>query len=246
MSKFLYIQIKSYDKDNNEIPVIGVVSSSKTLTYIGIDNKVQNELLNSGKSIEKLIIPSKALAMDANKNPTRTIIKRIDLRVFSQKSNNDEFDFILDDIKCPIENMIIEPGIQALERYVFSESQVVRVHWPEDILSIPEGAFSSCKLLEQISGIENVTSIASEAFAKTNFKTFNWPNNCPVIPGFCFYECKKLSEFNIKRKDIEVGTLAFSYTKLKEFNAAGMFSFSSAENSFPSSCKIQKPFYEME
>lgn len=243
-SIYLYLAVKGFDEKGNKIPLVGVITYSGILSYIGIESTTLKKMLNAGQSIDTLIIPSSAVCMDTKKN-----FYLMDINVLSEDLFNIlteiECDYVLSRITCPIKKLIIEKNIKSIQQNVFRKSTVVNVIWPEDHTVIPRGSFDMSSQLESISGIENVNFIGANTFRKTNLHSFIWPNQCSVIPESCFYDCQNLTEFDICNSNIRVDKWAFANTKLEVLDFSKTLYFSADNNAFPPSCKIKKSFYDI-
>lgn len=116
-------------------------------------------------------------------------------------------------------NIILHDNITKIEDHAFSDMMITTIKWPSHCKTIPQGCFNSCKYLEHIEGISNVTRISTSAFAKCKgLESFNWPPECTTIPRTCFAECRNLEEVNIpdKVKNIKAGAFQRTgITKLK-------------------------------
>jgi hypothetical protein len=88
--------------------------------------------------------------------------------------------------------------------------------WPKDCTEIPKECFENCKKLQQITGIENVTSVGAEAFAFSDLREVNWPINCDVIHSYCFYHNEKLKRFTVNGPISKIEKGALYGTSLKE------------------------------
>lgn len=69
-----------------------------------------------------------------------------------------------------VENLIIPEGVKELKPYVFKDVEnLYKVHLPDSLEIIGEGAFEGCDLLEKINIPKNLKTVQKNAFKWTNF-----------------------------------------------------------------------------
>ena len=123
----------------------------------------------------------------------------------------------------------------------FSNSSITTFHFSEGFQAIPDGMFSGCHYLNQLTLPDSVTSIgqyafsgctglteinipknlteASYAFRDSSITTFHFPEGFQAIPGGMFAGCKSLTQLTLPDSVTSIGNFAFAgCTGLTEIN----------------------------
>ena len=111
--------------------------------------------------------------------------------------------------------LCLESGINPLDymdyvpEYFLCYSNINSFDIPNNIASIGENAFQSCKL-NSITIPDSVIRIGKEAFMDcTNLNYIKLPKNLKALSHYCFYGCSNLNKIDIPVNLNAIGKLAF-------------------------------------
>lgn len=91
----------------------------------------------------------------------------------------------------------IDDSISVIRQAAFQNAHVHKVVWPKSCEEIPPYCFDE-SIIEEISNIENIKSIAAYAFYGAGIQEFTWPCGCKEVSPFCFgrSSLKKISNLS--------------------------------------------------
>ena len=111
-----------------------------------------------------------------------------------------------------IENVVISEEITTIGEWMFSSCRsLISITILNNVTTIGEGAFSGCSSLTSITIPNNVTTIGEEAFKYcTSLTSIIIPENVTVIDELAFFGCSKLTSLHIPESVKEIGKRAFA------------------------------------
>lgn len=86
---------------------------------------------------------------------------------------------------------------------------------PETVTELPNGAFSSCKLLKQVNLHQGISAIPDRAFKNSGIKYVTLPESVLSIGDGAFNGCKSLHDFYAPESVVTIGEQAFAGSNLQ-------------------------------
>ncbi len=86
---------------------------------------------------------------------------------------------------------------------------------PETVTELPNGAFSSCKLLKQVNLHQGISAISNYAFMDSGIKYVTLPESVLSIGDGAFNGCKSLHDFYAPESVVTIGEQAFAGSNLQ-------------------------------
>lgn len=219
---------KLFDTDDYVLEY-SLKSNQKELKIRSILLKHNIEKIVLPESIDKIPITGIKLRRLNKKNPLYTcgllvlppMLRSLDERAFECINSFNEVYIPKSVTAIPLycfsessfEKIIFEDEsvVTKIETYAFAYSNIKKFHWPSGCNYISSYCFVY-SMLEEITGIEHITSIGYEAFTFSKLKKFDWPAKCQCIPYHCFYG-SALSALSGIENVTEIGEGAFAETK---------------------------------
>lgn len=156
-----------------------------------------------------------------NKNISNTEeAKRIIEDYYLQKEKFEEcFDMILDQLdvyteEYDLEYIFLPDNICSIGMYAFEGSNIKKIHLPELLKNIEQGAFENCHNLQEIYFPESLITLEEDLFYNCeNLEIVQLPSNITKIPKSIFNFCENLKEINLPDGLTDIGELSFNRCK---------------------------------